>query len=63
MSMVSPCPWCGSRDVDWTVGAFSRVGRMYCVECEAQGPSFTTPDRADKAKTDQAALESWNSRP
>lgn len=62
MSVVKPCPWCGSRDVTWTVGAYSRVGHMHCVECEAQSPAFTTPDRGDATATEAAALQSWNSR-
>lgn len=62
MGVVVPCPWCGSLDVTWRVNAFSRVGHMHCVECEARAPAFTTPDRLDDKATEAAALQSWNQR-
>lgn len=58
--IIKPCPWCGSTNIDWSIPAFTMVGRPFCVECEATGPSFIASTRTDRSKLSAEAIEAWN---
>lgn len=58
--IIKPCPWCGSTYISWSIAAYSTVGRPFCVECEATGPSFFTGTRTDRAKLNAEAIDAWN---
>lgn len=58
--MIVPCPWCGSTNVSWTIPAFTRVVRPFCVECEAEGPSAIAPNRTDRTAINAVAIDAWN---
>lgn len=63
MSIIDPCPWCGSRKVTWELPAFSYRVHAVCEECEAKGPPASVSSRADRAAVEVAAIRSWNRSP
>lgn len=62
MSVITPCPFCGSDKLTWIIPAYSRRVTPMCEDCEARGPSGTVKDVTDRDLVNAQAISLWNQR-
>lgn len=57
-----PCPWCGSTNLGMEFAGSHDYAAVECLDCDSQGPAFTT-DRNHDTAIELEAVAAWNKGP